>query len=521
MSLGLKWKMLLSYFAICLLLVFIGLLGSFSINKVESNYKKILDVNFKKINLAASLQGYSKDSNLPVLQLSSSTKLSGKIDDAESDFNSAVLKYTETKTIFDSLPFDSKETDIIKNLNLKWENYLSLSKKALSLAKTLSPESKTLELDTLINDDVDTARIELNDALARVSAYQKESAEELSNKSLKSSEKLTLISLLSVAIGFILSLFLGYIFSNNTCRALAQVQDSLRIEANNIKSSSLLVSENIDSLQSKLAHQASGVQETVVACEQVSAMVSKTAETALSSDQKTQDSQIYISDGSASIADLIQSVHKIIESFTAIKAEVVESQKGVQEVSSLINEIKTKTSVINEIVFQTKLLSFNASVEAARAGEQGKGFAVVAEEVGNLALMSGTAASEINTLIDKSSIRIVDIFNTMQTRIGTQLGFGESRIQDGQNKAENCEKIFITIQTIMTDIQSQVRATSSATQEQSMGVAEINKAVSMIDVVSQENAVISQQISETTLTFNHTADELSSAVNNLSKLLVG
>ena len=60
-----------------------------------------------------------------------------------------------------------------------------------------------------------------------------------------------------------------------------------------------------------------------------------------------------------------------------------------------MEQIKDKVNIINDIVFQTKLLSFNASVEAARAGENGKGFAVVAEEVGNLASVSGKAANEI------------------------------------------------------------------------------------------------------------------------------
>jgi methyl-accepting chemotaxis protein len=79
--------------------------------------------------------------------------------------------------------------------------------------------------------------------------------------------------------------------------------------------------------------------------------------------------------------------------------------KSNDEISSIVKviaEIGDKTKVINDIVFQTKLLSFNASVEAARAGEQGKGFAVVAEEVGNLATMSGKAAEEISSMLGDS-----------------------------------------------------------------------------------------------------------------------
>ncbi|MCX7978832.1 MAG: methyl-accepting chemotaxis protein, partial [Bdellovibrionaceae bacterium] len=77
---------------------------------------------------------------------------------------------------------------------------------------------------------------------------------------------------------------------------------------------------------------------------------------------------------------------------------------SIQELEAamgVIRQVAKKTEVINEIVFQTKLLSFNASVEAARAGEAGKGFAVVAEEVGKLAKMSGDAATEISQIVEK------------------------------------------------------------------------------------------------------------------------
>ncbi len=77
-------------------------------------------------------------------------------------------------------------------------------------------------------------------------------------------------------------------------------------------------------------------------------------------------------------------------------------------VSDLIGQIEQKTKVIHEIVFQTKLLSFNASVEAARAGDYGRGFSIVAEEIGNLALMSGQAAKDIASLLQESSTKVKD-----------------------------------------------------------------------------------------------------------------
>ncbi len=83
--------------------------------------------------------------------------------------------------------------------------------------------------------------------------------------------------------------------------------------------------------------------------------------------------------------------------------EISQANTKLQSIVSLIEEIRNKTKVINDIVFETRLLSFNASIEAARAGVHGKGFAVVAEEVGKLASMSGKAADEIRALLETST----------------------------------------------------------------------------------------------------------------------
>lgn len=78
--------------------------------------------------------------------------------------------------------------------------------------------------------------------------------------------------------------------------------------------------------------------------------------------------------------------------------------KEIKEILEVIPLIKKKTNIIDEIVFKTQLLSFNASIEAERAGENGRGFSVVAQEIGNLAQTSGSAASDISDLI-KSSLK--------------------------------------------------------------------------------------------------------------------
>jgi methyl-accepting chemotaxis protein len=82
---------------------------------------------------------------------------------------------------------------------------------------------------------------------------------------------------------------------------------------------------------------------------------------------------------------LIHALLEINTTSTTLIEKVTDGNQQIVGIVGMIQEIGNKTKIINDIVFQTKLLSFNASVEAARAGEQGKGFAVVASEVGSLA----------------------------------------------------------------------------------------------------------------------------------------
>ena len=166
--------------------------------------------------------------------------------------------------------------------------------------------------------------------------------------------------------------------------------DRLVHETNNLKqrsASSISTSGNLNKVSSELSDaarlQQEAVQETMAALDQMMSMLSNTnkyVEESLQSadgvNQKTQDGS--------------HIMNRMEESMGSIQ----NSNSDLESMAKIIEAISEKTNVINEIVFNTKLLAFNASIEAARAGVHGKGFAVVAEEVGNLAQLSGEAAKD-------------------------------------------------------------------------------------------------------------------------------
>ncbi len=124
---------------------------------------------------------------------------------------------------------------------------------------------------------------------------------------------------------------------------------------------------------------------------------------------------------SSMIADEMAKVSEIAHEYTEQLHEAMNTMKTsnaeVKELVGIINGISERTKVIDEIVFQTKLLSFNASVEAERAGEHGRGFAVVAQEVGNLAQMSGKAAQEISSILKQSIEKSVSVTSNNEKNV--------------------------------------------------------------------------------------------------------
>lgn len=133
------------------------------------------------------------------------------------------------------------------------------------------------------------------------------------------------------------------------------------------------------------------------------------------------------------IQSMIQKLDELQERNVEIIQQVNEGHQKVSGVMGFVKNIEEKTRIIDEIVFQTKLLSFNAAVEAARAGEHGKGFAVVAQEIGNLAQMSGQAAREIAAMLMGGTVQVEQVLNI--TQVQTERMVEESKEHGGTEHA--------------------------------------------------------------------------------------
>lgn len=281
------------------------------------------------------------------------------------------------------------------------------------------------------------------------------------------------------------------------------------------------ISTGSTELASAVSEQASAIQETASSIEEMNAMVKKNTDSASRSRDAASTCQNAATRGKEAVTKMIYAIDEINTSNDKIMKQVDESNRQIQEIVKVITEIGNKTKVINDIVFQTKLLSFNASVEAARAGEHGKGFAVVAEEVGNLAQMSGNASKEIADMLSASIGKVDTIVSETKSRVERLINEGRQKVESGTVVAKDCGLILEDVVKNVSEVSHMINEITTATQEQSQGINEITRAMNQLDQVTHANASASQQSATAAVKLSNQADSVINAVGELRVIIGG
>ncbi len=310
-------------------------------------------------------------------------------------------------------------------------------------------------------------------------------------------------------------------FTGKISKALNAVVYELKEGAAKVTGISRNVLDLSTTISEGATEQAAAIQETASAIDEVSAMVKSNSENATQSKEVSTESREAAAGGQNSVQQVIGAMGEIDQSNADIMKEIEASNKEMGEIVRVIGEIGNKTKVINDIVFQTKLLSFNASVEAARAGEHGKGFAVVAEEVGNLAQMSGNAAKEISYMLDSSIKEVEETVRSSQSKVEKLIAQGKRKVEGGNLTAQECGKALTSILDSVTRLDSMVVSIATASNEQATGVSEINRAISQLDTVTQQNSQVAQKAAGVSTELNTQSTEMSHAVSALLAIVEG
>ncbi|MCM2276529.1 MAG: cache domain-containing protein [Oligoflexia bacterium] len=231
----------------------------------------------------------------------------------------------------------------------------------------------------------------------------------------------------------------------------------------------------------------SAVQETAAAITEMNEMIHRTTSDTDRSSAVADETKLLATKGQEAMREMTGAIEQIAGSNESVIKVITNNSEKMASLTQIIGEIRAKTQIINDIVFQTKLLSFNASVEAARAGEHGKGFAVVAEEVGKLAQMSGDSAAQIAEIIDKSTRAVQEISVEIQSSAQALLTESKARLEQGQSVADRCRAILDEVATKAAESSERSGSIRSAAQEQTRGSEEIGKALAQLERTNESN----------------------------------
>lgn len=319
-------------------------------------------------------------------------------------------------------------------------------------------------------------------------------------------------------IGFVsLGLFvivLGIVWISTTIISKPISESNIILDgvSNNVAQKAGVVRNYSINLGNSAGGLASSIQETVSTMEEITQMVNKNLENVELSTKMSENSQGAANEGLTIVNQLQNAMNEIDGTNEKIGEEMQELGLQMEQIIKVIEEIGNKTSVINDIVFQTKLLSFNASVEAARAGEHGKGFAVVAEEVGNLAAASGKAANEISSMLHDSVTKVQTIVNNSKSKIAVVTSEGKNKIEFGQSVALKCSEQLRMILENVSRVHNTITEVKHASNEQATGIREVSIAMQQLDQISNDTQQISTDVLKIANDLNQSSNELGNVV---------
>lgn len=260
----------------------------------------------------------------------------------------------------------------------------------------------------------------------------------------------------------------------------------LFIKIENLLNSARKLFFHSEEVKKIVASEKEAVEKSSSASHEIESMVSTTAVAANELSKSAVASNQSVAEAIQALKLLTELIGTVNQSSSRLQTSVAAGLKEISSVTQTMQEIREKAKVINDIVFQTKLLSFNASVEAARAGENGKGFSVVAEEMGNLARASGAAAKEIEEILNTSVERTNSQIKKVTTELDSVASDTVQAISAVSAKSTEISDSFSSLSEFSKNTEFQSQEIQKATKEQEIGVTQISQSLHDLESSSQK-----------------------------------
>ena len=516
---SLKFKLLSAFIGVASLLLITGIANFLSAQKVQSAYVFIIDKNFVQERSILHMQQAAREQIRHLSKLSIPQGSSDKYDDVFKQIDEQRSVYSKNEKNLEAVLSTEDQKTAFEQLSKTWKALNSSIDELISLFKKNAGNADRAKLVQIYYADLEETVTTMFNFSQKMEEVIRQSSHEAENKALEAAKNGTLFNQISVVIGFALALILGIWLSTYLAKNLTQVAEELNDQAQSmIEISDTLVAGGED-IRNRTQQQLDSIEKTMRTASDINTMVAQNAHNAETSTVKSRESQTAFVSVREGMSNLNQAILQMSDSTQHIAQHMQMSSQQMSEVVKLIREISSKTQVINNIVFQTKILSFNASVEAARAGEFGKGFSVVAEEIGQLARSSGQAAEEIGKMVQRSVVTVESMVKETQNKVSDIIRMSEKNASEGRNFSNQVTDLFKSVEISMSEVLSCMGEISSATSEEAQGLNQIKKSFTQVESLATENASVAQSFESQAVVLKNQSASVISVVNKLQEIV--
>lgn len=515
-----RWRLGIVLIISTLSLILIGLAGIMTVQAVNRMVFTLSGETIPSMDLLSNLHKSIKECQTALLELT----LPGIADtEIESTYNRAKAELKNFEALskkLEGMNLTAKELGQLQAMQKSWVVFQGAINRSIDLVISGSAADREVFADQY-RKTIEGLRAEIQKYLDEMTEANRDEAyaTRFEAESLTQKTRMLLIGMM-IFLLMIIGIA-GFFLIQNIDKALHQIMSSVLTHSHEVFGSAKRVDAISQALDEGAQDTSTSLQVCVSSLAEITQMVDKAHQNANRSTQLANLAREATLAGDQAVTQIAEAMTGIESTTEQFVLNMEERARDVATIAQIFQQVTERARLINDIVFQTKLLSFNASVEAARAGEYGKGFSVVAEEVAKLSKMTGDVAVQISKLLAESSQQVDKIVERIQQTSAEVRLQATAAVRSGISRVDGGRDHLKSIVQHSTDVKYNTDQISAATQEQSQAIQEISNSLHQLQGLADNNASKAHESNDVVHKLLGAAGKMEKTVERLQMFLDG